>query len=157
MVHFRFPIRQLPVSLQDFATDMESIVDHVFHSNDSKGDKCNSTQPSNVIRPAIDIYETEQQFDLYIDLPGVKPEEVKLEIHEERLMVSGVRPAVVDSEGVSSHRVERLSGPFSRSIQLPPQLDTEKIEAHFENGTLHVVMPKQAKTMPRKIEIKSIA
>jgi HSP20 family protein len=155
MVHFRFPIRQLPVSLQDFATDVESIVEQVFNQGDCKGGKCEPSESTSAFRPAFDIYEADQQFDLYMDLPGVKPESVKLEMHEDRLLVSGVKPALEKGEGVSAHRVERTSGPFSRSIQMPKQLDSEKIEADFDNGVLHVVFPKLAKPSPRTIEIKT--
>ena len=155
MVHFRFPIRQLPVALQDFATDMETIVDQVFNQGDCKGEKCESTVANGVFRPAIDIYESELQFDLFVDLPGVKADAVKLEMAEDRLVVSGNRIATSIGEGASAHRVERLSGDFSRSIQLPKKLDAEKIEAHFDNGVLHVVLPKQSKPTPRTIEIKT--
>ena len=155
MVHFRFPIRQLPVALQDFATDMETIVDQVFNQGDCKGEKCDSTVTNGVFRPAIDIYESELQFDLFVDLPGAKADAVKLEMAEDRLVVSGNRIATSVVEGASAHRVERLSGDFSRSIQLPKQLDAEKIEARFENGVLHVVLPKQSKPTPRTIEIKT--
>ena len=155
MVHFRFPIRQLPIALQDFATDVETIVDQVFNQGDCKGAKCESPEAANAFRPAIDIYESELQFDLYIDLPGVKPDAVKLEMQEDRLAVSGVRTALTQLEGVSAHRIERSSGPFSRSIQLPKQLDVDKIDAHFDNGVLHVVLPKQCKPTPRTIEIKT--
>ena len=155
MVHFRFPIRQLPIALQDFATDMETIVDQVFNQGDCKGQKCESPETTSAFQPAIDIYESEQQFDLYMDLPGVKPDAVKLEMQEDRLAVSGVRNALTHAEGVSSHRVERTSGLFSRSIQMPRQVDVDKIGADFDNGVLHVLLPKQAKPMPRTIEIKS--
>ncbi len=155
MVHFRFPIRQLPISLQDFATDVESIVDQVFNSGECKGEKCDAADTSCAYRPAIDIYEADQHYDLYMDLPGVKPDAVKLEMLEERLIVSGIRAVVEKAEGVSAHRVERFSGPFSRSVQLPKQLDADKIEAQFDNGVLHVVLPKQAKPTPRTIKIKT--
>lgn len=155
MVHFRFPIRQLPIALQDFATDMETIVDQVFNQGDCKGEKGDCTVANGLFRPAIDIYESEQQFDLFIDLPGVKADAVKLEMEDDRLVVSGNRVATSLGEGASAHRVERSNGDFSRSIQLPKQLDVEKVGAHFDNGVLHVVLPKQAKPMPRTIEIKS--
>ncbi|HUP79406.1 MAG TPA: Hsp20/alpha crystallin family protein [Pirellula sp.] len=155
MVHFRFPIRQLPVALQDFATDMETIVDQVFNQGDCKGEKCESTVANGVFRPAIDIYESELQFDLFVDLPGVKADAVRLEMEKDRLVVSGNRIAASVGEGTSAHRVERLSGDFSRSIQVPKQLDAEKIEAHFDNGVLHVVLPKQSKPTPRTIQIKT--
>ena len=155
MVHFRFPIRQLPVALQDFATDMETIVDQVFNQGDCKGEKCDSTVANGVFRPAIDIYESELQFDLFIDLPGVKADAVKLEMQEDRLVVSGNRVTTSVGDGASAHRVERLSGDFSRSIQLPKQLDVEKIEAHFDNGVLLVQLAKHESAKPRKIAVKA--
>ncbi len=155
MVHFRFPIRQLPVSLQDFASDMETIVGQVFNQGECKGEKCDSAEATSTFRPAIDIFESEQQFDLYVDLPGIKPDAVKLEMQEDRLAVSGVRTAPTQAEGFSALRVERSNGPFSRSILLPKQLDIEKIDADFNNGVLHVVLPKQTKPSPRTIEIKT--
>ncbi len=155
MVHFRFPIRQLPVSLQDFATDVESIVDQVFNQGDCKGEKCESTGAAKSFRPAVDIYESELQFDLYMDLPGVKTDAVKIEMLDDRLIVSGSRAAPSHDEGASAHRIERTDGQFSRSIQLPKQLDVDKIGAHFDNGVLHVVLPKQPKPVARTIEIKT--
>ena len=155
MVHFRFPIRQLPVSLQDFATDVESIVDQVFNQGEPKGEKCESTGANKSYRPAVDIYESEHQFDLYMDLPGVKSDAVKIEMLDDRLIVCGNRIAPTHEDGVSAHRIERADGQFSRSIQLPKQLDVEKIGAHFDNGVLHVVLPKQPKPVARTIEIKT--
>ncbi len=156
MVHFRFPIRQLPIALQDFATDMETIVDQVFHQTDCKAEKGENPETAGTFRPTIDIYESELQFDIYIDLPGVTPDAVKLEMQEDRLAVSGVRAEVARAEGVSSHRVERTSGPFSRSIRLPKQLDVDKIDAAFANGVLHVALPKKVKPAPRTIQIKTV-
>lgn len=155
MVHFRFPIRQLPVALQDFATDVETIVDQVFNQGECKGGKCDTSATNSAFRPAVDIYENDQQFDLYMDLPGVASDAVKLEVLDDRLIVSGNRAAPAHGEGVSAHRVERMSGQFSRSIQLPKQLDSENIGAHFNNGVLHVVLPKKAKPAARTIEIKT--
>jgi HSP20 family protein len=155
MVHFRFPIRQLPVALQDFATDMETIVDQVFNQGDCKGEKCESSDANSTFRPAVDIYESENQFDFYMDLPGVKADAVKIEMLEGRLIVSGNRVPPLQGEGVSAHRIERTDGQFSRSIQLPKQLDVEKIEAHFDSGVLHVVLPKQPKPVARTIQIKT--
>ncbi len=156
MVHFRFPIRQLPVSLQDFATDVESIVDQVFNQGDCKGEKSESATGNKSFRPSVDLYESEQRFDLYMDLPGVKADAVKIEMLDERLIVSGSRAAPLQEEGSSAHRIERSQGAFSRSIQLPKQLDVENIDARFDNGVLHVVMPKQPKPVARTIEVKTI-
>lgn len=162
MVHFRFPIDQLPSALQDFASEMETIVDQVFHKSESKDENGAQTSQNResceanvAFTPPMDIYETEMQYNVYMDLPGVKPEVVKIEIQDERLVVSGTRDAAVQGQKLSVHRQERTAGKFSRSLRLPKKLDAEKIEARFDNGVLHVVLPKQAKPIPRTIEIKT--
>ena len=162
MVHFRFPIDQLPSALQDFASEMETIVDQVFHKSESKDESGAQTSQNResceanvAFMPPMDIYETEMQYNVYMDLPGVKPEVVKIEIQDERLVVSGTRDAAVQGQKLSVHRQERTAGKFSRSLRLPKKLDAEKIEARFDNGVLQVVLPKQAKPIPRTIEIKT--
>ena len=154
MVHFRFPIHQLPSALQDFASEMETIVDQVFNKNECKSEGSESSDTVGSFTPAMDIYETEQQYDLYMDLPGVKSDGVSIEMHDERLVVHGTLEPVARSEA-SVHRQERRAGKFSRSVRLPKQLDAEKIEAQFDNGVLHVVLPKKAKPAPRTIEIRT--
>jgi HSP20 family protein len=156
MVHFRFPIHQLPSALQDFASDMETIVDHVLNNkNECSTEKRDATEASRTYSPAIDIFETELQYNLYVDLPGVKSEAVNIEILDERLTLSGTRELVLSGETSNVHRQERAYGKFSRTVRLPKQLDVDKIEAHFDNGVLHVVLPKQPKPVARTIEIKT--
>ena len=162
VVHFRFPIHQLPSALQDFASEMETIVDQVFHKNECKGESGdqtnenrNSSDSKVSFTPPMDIYETEFQYNLYMDLPGVKADAVKIEIQDERLVVSGTRDSAGQEHTSSVHRRERTAGNFSRSVRLPKQLDAEKIEARYDNGVLHVVLPKQTKPVPRTIEIKT--
>lgn len=157
MVHFRFPIRQLPVALQDFATEMETIVDHVLNQSECKADGCECPPNASAYIPAMDILEHESQYTLLMDLPGVSLENVKIEMQEDRLVVSGTRNDEKAAEGVSIHRQERTVGAFSRTVRLPKQLDVDKIEATFDNGVLNVTLPKLAKPSPRTIEIKNRA
>ncbi len=157
MVHFRFPIRQLPVALQDFATEMETIVDHVLNQGECKADGCECPPKTSTYTPAMDILENESQYTLLMDLPGVSLENVKIEMQEDRLVVTGNRNDEKTGDGVSFHRHERTVGPFSRTVRLPKQLDADKIEATFDNGVLRVTLPKLAKPSPRTIEIKNRA
>ena len=87
--------------------------------------------------------------------PGVKIEDVKLEVHEDRLSISGSRPIVVRPEGTLFHREERSFGAFRRTLVLPKNVDTEKVEASAQAGVLEVVVPKLAKAQPRTIEIRT--
>jgi HSP20 family protein len=157
MVHFRFPIHQLPSALQEFATDVETIVDHVLKSKgDCSGEACESNGACEGYTPSIDIVEADTQYNLYVDLPGVKAADVSIEVLDEKLTISGTRHVVEHGETANVHRRERVSGKFSRSVRLPKQLDTEKIEAQFDNGVLHIALPKQPKPVARTIEIKTV-
>lgn len=163
MASFRFPVRQLHPALQGFANEMESFVDHVLNNTEcGNGADCNSNgscrdEAKKCYVPLMDIYESEGAYDLYLDLPGVKTEQVKLEMHEDRLLVSGSRVVAHAASESTSHRMERSMGEFSRSIRLPKQVDSEKITASFENGVLHIVVPKQSKPSPRTIEIRTVS
>jgi HSP20 family protein len=107
--------------------------------------------------PTMDVAETEKEYVIHVDLPGVKSEDVKLEIHDDRLTVSGKRESEKKSEGKNYHRVERATGEFYRSVQLPQPIDEDKSVAEFADGVLTVKLPKSVKNQPRKIEIKSNA
>ncbi len=158
MGHFPFQIRQLPAALQDFASEMENIVENVFNSgcntNSCNIGSCESSTETVTYRPAIDVLESDSGYDLHIDLPGVMPDHVKVELLEDRLHVTGIRTSTNPPEGSVQHRSERLFGKFMRVIQLPKQIDAEHIEANFNQGVLHVRLPKQPKPVPKQIEIR---
>lgn len=156
MVHFRFPIHQLPTALQDFASEVETMVDQVLNKGDCQGSASDDSGTGTSYTPSLDIFESEESYRLFLDLPGVKSEMVKLEMQEERLVVTGTREKRPEAEAVHVHRNECSSGAFSRSIRLPKLLDLEKIEASFENGVLQILLPKQAKPLPRTIEIRKV-
>ena len=103
--------------------------------------------------PALDVAESEAGFVVTVDLPGVNPDEVNLEMHEGKLIISGARPR--SSTDLKLHRVERRHGDFRRVISLPKDVDTEQIEAKYEFGVLQVSLPKVAKAQPKKIQIRS--
>jgi HSP20 family protein len=93
--------------------------------------------------PAVDLYETADRFVLSIELPGLKRDRIKIELHQEVLTVRGER-AVHHEEGAQFHRVERGHGPFARSFSLPNPADADRVQAEFRDGVLTVVIPKLA-------------
>jgi len=135
---------------------METIVDHVFNKSDCQSDGSDSPNAGSVYTPDLDIFESEGFYNLYLDLPGVTSEALKLEMQDERLVVTGTREKRPDAEAKQVHRNECSNGAFTRSIRLPKPLEMEKIEASFENGVLHILLPKQAKPLSRTIEIKKV-
>ena len=103
--------------------------------------------------PSIDVVETNQAIKLKADMAGMKPEDINLEVEDNVLTLSGERRFEEEVEEDKYYRIERRYGSFSRSIALPRGVDTDAIEAHFENGVLEVVVPKVATVRPKRIAV----
>lgn len=104
--------------------------------------------------PASELVEDENQFMLTIDLPGLKKEDIKIEMNDKTLSISGERKREVRHENQHVHRLEKNYGFFKRSFILPNTVQSDKIEARFENGVLELTLPKTAIAAARKIEIQ---
>ena len=103
--------------------------------------------------PAMDLVETEDHFVLRADLPGMKEDDVKIELEDGTLTVSGERKAEHESKNEGYYRVERAFGSCSRSLTLPQGIDPEAVTAKFDSGVLEVRIPKPEQRKPRRIEI----
>ena len=104
--------------------------------------------------PRTDLVETESELTVTVDLPGLKPEEVKLELREGALWVTGERKEEKEEKGKTFHRIERFYGTFRRVIALPTTVNEEKVEAEFHDGVLTVKLPKAEEVKPKHIEVK---
>jgi HSP20 family protein len=107
--------------------------------------------------PACDIVETEKHFLLGLDVPGLKQEEIGIEVKDNLLHISGERKAFERTESDTVVRTERRFGKFSRVFTLPQNVNQDAIEAHFENGVLNVILPKEEKAQVKKISIGTTA
>jgi HSP20 family protein len=103
--------------------------------------------------PAMDLVEEDDEFVLRADLPGVAEDDVKVELEDNVLSVSGERRSEHDERGEGYRRIERASGSFSRSLTLPEGIDPAGINARFERGVLEVRVPKPAQRKPRRVAI----
>ena len=90
----------------------------------------------------VDISEDEDAFYIEAEMPGLKKEDISLGVEEDVLTIKGERKKETEEQGKNYHRVERNYGSFSRSFNLGELIDQENIEASFENGVLHVSLPK---------------
>lgn len=104
--------------------------------------------------PAVDIHETDDAYLLEADMPGVKKEDLDIQVLEDRLTIRGSRKREDRHEEKGYWRCERAEGTFERSFRLRGGLDASKVEAHFENGVLKMTLPKPEATKPRQIEVK---
>ena len=109
---------------------------------------------SAVWAPRVDLSETEDAYLIHLDLPGLKKDEVEINVHDGTLSVSGERRQEETEEGRAFVRVERSYGRFYRSFSLPQTINAEGIEATFEDGVLTVHVPKAEELKPRRIDIR---
>lgn len=103
--------------------------------------------------PPMDIVETEQEFVLRTDLPGLSESDVKLEILDGVLTVSGERKRDQHETREGYRRIERASGSFTRSLTLPDGVDAAAVSAHFEHGVLEIHVPKPEAPKPQAVQI----
>ncbi len=129
-----WPARNLANS--DFFSDMERVFDGLAQAQPTQNTAA-------IFRPSYDSQESEDHYLLTVDLPGVKKEDLKIELNAKILTVSGERKG------------PRNTGTFSRSFTLPETVNADKIEAQHENGVLNLYLPKTVLAKPRTIEIQS--
>jgi len=103
--------------------------------------------------PAMDLVETDDDFVLRADLPGMAEEDVNIELEDNILTISGERKAEHEERKEGYYRVERTSGAFSRSLTLPEGVDPEGVRASFDRGVLEIRIPKPEQRKPRKVSI----
>lgn len=105
--------------------------------------------------PASELMEEENHYLLSIDIPGMKKEDIKIEVADGTLIISGERKNEKRSEANQVHRYEKTYGTFKRSFVLPNTIDAEKVEARYEDGVLELYLPKTEVAQARKIEVQS--
>lgn len=103
--------------------------------------------------PSIDISETEDQFLISAELPGMSKDDINISLENGRLAISGERSFETEEQGKKYHRVETKYGSFERSFQLPDNVDEESISATYENGLLNISIDKSEDKVKKKIEI----
>ena len=106
--------------------------------------------------PAINVGVTEEAVEIYAFAPGVDPSKVEVAVDKGLLTISGERPAEPPAENdkVSVYAEERFTGNFQRVISLPEDAEHTRVDASYRNGILKIVVPKQAASRPRRVEIQ---
>ena len=103
--------------------------------------------------PLINLTEDRDNYYVRAELPGVKGDELDIQVTGKNLAISGERTIAAEEEGARYHRREREAGTFSRMIGLPGEVDTDKVEAKLENGILNIVVSKAEVAKPKQISV----
>ena len=132
--------------------DMQRRLDRIFDDMGRNLPESDWTEAGNWL--ALDVHETADAFTVETDLPGVSPENINVSVHENTLTISAETKREEKQEKDNRIISERRYGTFHRSIRLPNTVNADKVEANFENGVLHLTLPKSESAKPRQIEVK---
>ena len=103
--------------------------------------------------PPVDIYEDDQKLGLKLEVPGVKQDDIDIQVEGRTLTVRGERKFDKEEKQENFHRVEHRYGTFARSFTLPNSVDAENVKATYDAGVLQLEFPKKAEAKPRQIKI----
>lgn len=129
-----------------FGKRFSDIMDEFF--NDAVANRRNS------FSPGIDVSETEKQFIIDVELPGVDKKDIDLNIENNRLTISGERKFSREEDGKQYHRVESHYGTFTRSLQLPENINPDSINAAYKDGILNISIDKSEEKLKKQIKIQ---
>lgn len=105
--------------------------------------------------PAVDVAENEREIVLHAELPGMKKEEIDIQLSGDTLTLRGERKRESSTRSEHYHRLERQYGAWQRIFQIETPVEAQQVAASYENGVLTIRLPKQAAAQPRQIEIQS--
>ena len=113
-------------------------------------------QPASAgVFPLINLTQDKDKYYIRAELPGVKGDELDIQVTENNLAISGERKIAAEEEGARYHRREREAGTFSRIIGLPGDINSDNVDAKLENGILTVGVSKAEAAKPKQISVKS--
>jgi len=112
-------------------------------------------EPLTKFWPAMDVSENDEAVTVKLELPGVDPKDVSIEVTGDILTIRGEKKQESEEKGKDFHRLERRYGAFQRSVRLPSSVDTQKVEATYKNGVLTITLPKREGAKRKRIEVKA--
>jgi HSP20 family protein len=107
------------------------------------------------VNAPLDLAETDNAFELRIDVPGMKAEDFDIDVNGNMVTIRGERKEEKEEKGKTWHRVERRTGKFARTVTLPCNIAADEVAAEYAGGVLTVKLPKTEEGRPRKIAVKT--
>jgi HSP20 family protein len=105
------------------------------------------------VSPAVDVVETEDDYRVMADLPGISQKDIDVTIADNVLTIKGEKRIEEKKEGTKVYRKENWEGGFQRTLSLPKGVDQSKIDASMKNGVLTIILPKREEVKPRQISV----
>lgn len=150
-------------SLQHFHREIDRLFDHAFRNFGLRPFEFEHSGMAHLaddimLKPTLDLGATDKEYAITVEIPGVDEKDVKLEISDDILTISGEKKHEKEEKDKNYYRMERSYGSFQRVLSLPEDADQDGIKATFKNGVLTVTLPRKTlpKTETRRIEVKSV-
>lgn len=140
---------------RNLSTDLFDQMDWLFDDWGRSSQAAKDFFNERVLSPSCDISEANDHFLMSVDIPGMKPEDIKIEVANNILTISGERKREEKENDDSIQHYEKSYGYFKRSFSLPTSIESESVEARYENGVLELFLPKTQTAKSRQIEIQS--
>jgi len=141
-------VRWTPGSMLGFRNEFDQLFDSFFNT------PVKEETSITAFAPAVDIEEKEKEFRITAELPGLKKEEIKINIKDNLLTIFGEKNKGKKIEEKNYHRTERIYGSFQRTFRLPEYADQDNIAAEYKDGILNVSIPKLEESISKNVEIK---
>lgn len=133
---------------------LEAFANQFFHDSWTLSPKRRANSKAVAFHPRVDIRDEKEAVVLSAELPGILREDLKVELKEGVLSIRGEKRAEQQEHRDGFYRAERVYGSFERSFALGDVVDPERIQAHYQNGVLKLVMNKRPEMSPKQIEIQ---
>jgi len=135
------------------ALDMHNRIDQLFGARFGGSSAAEEESLQEAWYPSVDIHEDKNNLIIKAELPGIKKEDVSLEIKDNVLTIKGERKRDEEIKRENYHRIERVYGSFSRSFTLPDAVKEDKVTAGYKDGILEITLPKAEKAQTKAIPI----
>ncbi len=133
-----------------FRREIDSLFDRFF-----EGWPFETTPSETQWVPSVDLSETNKEYIVRAEIPGVDPKDFDISLNNNVLTIRGERKHEKETKEEDFHRVERVYGTFTRSIQLPGEVNADKVRANYKNGVLEIILPKVKEEAVKKIPVKT--
>lgn len=133
--------------------EMDSVFDNFFRGFDIEPFE----ERFDVFSPRVDVTENDKEIKISAELPGMDEKDIDVSLQHDMLTIKGEKKEEKEDKGKDYYRMERSYGSFTRTIPLPIEVETDKVEAKFKKGVLNITLPKTAKAVAetKKIAVKS--
>ncbi len=133
----------------DLVTDLQEDMNRLFSTPFRRGPQSGFGE----YLPSLEVKEDENQFLMHLDIPGMERKDLDISVSGNTLTVKGERKEEESKKGKGYFYSERRYGSFQRSVELPVEVDADKVVANYKDGVLELTLPKSEKAKPKQIKI----